>query len=181
MAASFPGYTLPQITAALDYRHKPPLTEQLDNLGVRHMVFDVYADPQGGRYADAPPMLAEVGAPTRMADPPAWNEPGMKVFHVPQVDQQTSCVKFTQCLRELNAWSDRNPGHLPFMVVVEIKDIDVMNTDPHPPLSPWGGPGGDYNRLDAEIRSVVGNKLITPDDVQGKYPTLEAAVKDNGC
>ncbi|RVW07223.1 hypothetical protein EGT67_21925 [Prescottella agglutinans] len=174
VTASYPGYTLEQITKALDYRHKP-LTEQLDNQGVRHLVLDVYADPQGGRYADTP-MLAEVGAPTTMADP-AWKEPGLKVFHVPQADQQTSCVKFTQCLDELKTWSDQNPSHLPLMIVVEIKDIDVMNTDPRPPLTPWGPE--DYNRLDAEIRSVLGNKLITPDDVQGKYPTLEAAVRDN--
>ncbi|MFI0469508.1 Ca2+-dependent phosphoinositide-specific phospholipase C [Saccharopolyspora sp. 5N102] len=174
VAESFPGYPLEQMETALDYRHKP-LTEQLNDLGVRHMVFDVYADPAGGRYAEAP-MLAEVGAPTTMPDP-AWKRPGLKVFHVPQADQQTSCVLFRQCLGELKAWSDQNPGHLPFMVVVEIKDIDVMKTEPHPPLNPWQA--DDYNRLDGEIRSVLGNKLITPDDVQGRYPTLEAAVKDN--
>ncbi|MFE7723510.1 Ca2+-dependent phosphoinositide-specific phospholipase C [Nocardia rhizosphaerihabitans] len=173
VTANLPG-TPEQIERSLDYRHKP-VTEQLDNQGVRHLVFDVYADPEGGRYVDTP-LLAEVGAPTTMADP-AWQEPGLKVFHIPQVDQQTSCVLLRDCLGELEAWSDQNPGHMPIMVVIEIKDTDEITTDPHPPLEQWGP--ADYNRLDAEIRSVMGNKLITPDDVQGNYPTLESAVKDN--
>lgn len=174
VAASYPGYTLEQITTALNYRHKS-VNEQLSDQGVRHLVFDVYADPKGGRYADAP-MLADVGAPTKMADPD-WQKPGLKVFHIPQVDQQTSCVLFRNCLREVKAWSDRNPGHMPIMIVVEIKDTDVMNTDPRPPLTTWTV--NDYNKLDAEIRSVLGDRLITPDDVQGHYPTLESAVTHN--
>lgn len=42
------------------------------------------------------------------------------------------------------------------------------------------GAAADYNKVDAEVRSVIpANKLITPDGVQGKYPTLEDAVKAN--
>lgn len=167
-------YPIDQITAGLDYRHKS-LTEQLSRLGVRNVELDVNADPQGGRFVNTP-MLAEVGAPTRMADP-AWAEPGLKVFHVPQVDQQTNCVKFTSCLTELKQWSNKNPGHLPLMVFVEFKDIDLLHTDPNPPMPQWGP--ADYDRVDAEIRSVFAeDQIITPDVVKGHYPTLEAAVLD---
>ncbi|MFE3290501.1 Ca2+-dependent phosphoinositide-specific phospholipase C [Rhodococcus sp. NPDC059234] len=167
-------YPVEQIKAGLDYRHKP-LTEQLSRLGVRHVELDVNADPQGGRFAEAP-LLAEVGAPTHMADP-AWADPGLKVFHIPQVDQQTNCVKFTSCLGELEQWSDKNPGHVPLMVFVEFKDIDILQTDPKPPMAQWGP--ADYDRVDAEIRSVLtDDQLITPDDVKGSYPTVEAAVLD---
>ncbi len=84
---------------------------------------------------------------------------------------------YSLALADLEAWSDQNPGHMPIMVVIEIKDTDEITTDPHPPLEPWGP--ADYNRLDAEIRSVMGNKLATPDDLQGACPTLESAVEDN--
>lgn len=168
-------YPIDKIAAALDYQHKP-LTEQLNRLGVRHVELDVNADPEGGRFAEAP-MLAEVGAPTHMADP-AWAEPGLKVFHIPQVDQRTTCVKFTSCLGELEQWSTANPGHAPIMVFVEFKDIDPFKTYPNPPMPQWGP--ADYDRVDAEVRSVLSDdQLITPDDVQGDYPTLEAAVLDN--
>lgn len=167
-------YPIEQIKMGLDYQHKP-LTEQLSRLGVRHVELDVNADPDGGRFAEAP-MLAEVGAPTRMADP-AWADPGLKVFHVPQADQRTTCVKFTACLGELKQWSALNPGHLPIMVFVEFKDIDILRTYPNPPMPQWGP--ADYDRVDAEVRSVLtDDQLITPDDVKGGYPTLEAAVRD---
>ncbi|GAB2644190.1 Ca2+-dependent phosphoinositide-specific phospholipase C [Prescottella soli] len=168
-------YPLEQIKMGLDYQHKP-LTEQLNRLGVRHVELDVNADPEGGRFAEVP-MLAEVGAPTHMADP-AWAEPGLKVFHVPQADQQTTCVKFTACLGELKQWSAQNPGHVPIMVFVEFKDIDILGTYPNPPMPQWGP--ADYDRVDAEVRSVLSDdQLITPDDVKGAYPTLEAAVLGN--
>lgn len=165
----------PWLQMALDYRHKP-LTEQLDQLGVRSVELDVNADPQGGRFTETP-RLAEVGGPTHMTDPD-WADPGFKVFHIPQADQQTNCVKFTSCLRELKQWSSANPEHAPIMIFTEFKDIDFFGTDPHPPTPQWGP--ADYDRLDAEVRSVFADdELITPDDVQGQYPTVEAAVLDN--
>lgn len=165
-------YPLDDLEAALDYRHAP-LTEQAGQLGVRHVELDVNADPNGGRYVGTP-MLEEVGGPTKMKDSD-WKKPGLKVFHVAQVDQRTTCVLFRECLRELEKWSHRNPGHLPFMVFVEIKDFP----GPFGSAAQWGP--ADYDALDAEIRSVLGpDQLVTPDDVQGDYPTLESAVRDSG-
>jgi hypothetical protein len=43
---------------------------------------------------------------------------------------------------------------MPIVVVIEIKDTGETTTDPHPPLESWGP--ADYNRPDAEIRSVMG-------------------------
>src|SRR5688500_8144269 len=40
----------------IDYTH-PPLTEQLERMGLRQFELDLYADPEGGRYA-APQALA---------------------------------------------------------------------------------------------------------------------------
>ncbi|MDV6277918.1 Ca2+-dependent phosphoinositide-specific phospholipase C [Rhodococcus erythropolis] len=129
MANLFPGATIEQVQAGLDHGHKT-LTEQINNLGVRSVELDVHADTEGGLYTETP-RLAEVGAPTRMDDP-AWANPGLKVFHVAQFDQRTTCVQFVQCLGELKQWSDQNPNHLPFMVLVEFKDTDPLGGEPTP-------------------------------------------------
>ncbi|MFT2016120.1 Ca2+-dependent phosphoinositide-specific phospholipase C [Streptomyces sp. 796.1] len=168
-------YPLDLVESSIDYRHRP-MAEQAGRLQMRHMELDVNADPKGGRYVNTP-LLTEVGGPARLKDP-AWRKPGMKVFHLPQIDQRTTCVRFTDCLRQLKKWSHRNPGHLPFTVFVEIKDTPLLGgLMPTPPQ--WKA--SDYDALDAEIRSVFNDdQLITPDDVQGNHPTLESAVLDNG-
>lgn len=165
-------YPLDLVASAFDYRHRP-LDEQLDELAMRHMELDVNADPEGGRYVDTP-LLTEVGGPARQKDP-AWRKPGLKVFHIGQIDQRTSCVLFTTCLRQLEKWSHRNPGHLPMTVFVEIKDTPTFPGGPLDVPKPWQAE--DYDALDEEIRSVFDDdQLITPDDVQGDRPTLESAV-----
>ena len=53
---------------------------------------------------------------------PELDEPGLKVLHVQEIDFDTTCYTFVQCLQEIRAWSDANPGHLPLTVLVEAKD-----------------------------------------------------------
>jgi hypothetical protein len=159
-----------------DYRHKP-LYEQLDRLGVRHIELDVNADPEGGNFSERP-LLATVGADTATGIP-ELDEPGLKVFHVPQIDAESSCHLFTDCLRIIRQWSREHPGHVPIIVMVEIKDIDFFNTATYLPMLPWQVE--DYDRLDAEIRSVFPPEhLITPDDVRGDFSTLEEAILTRG-
>lgn len=159
----------------LGYRH-PTLAEQLD-LGVRGFAFDVWADPEGGRYVHRP-LLEGTGADV-VAPESEWAEPGLKVQHIAQIDPRSTCILFTDCLAQLDDWSDDHPGHLPIMVVVEIKDVDFLGTVAGPPLEPWQA--ADYDALDAEIRAVIpARKLLTPDDVQGDAPTLEEAVRTRG-
>jgi hypothetical protein len=163
------------VARIVDYRH-PPLARQLD-VGVRNVALDVWADPEGGRFVRRP-LLGPTGGATT-APEPEWSEPGLKVFHIAQIDPRSHCILFRECLQQLKAWSDRHPRHLPIMVVVEIKDVDFFGTATDPPLQPWQA--ADYDHLDAEIRSVLPERrLITPDDVQGGAPTLEAAVLARG-
>lgn len=167
---------LTELSDVVDYRHEP-LETQLDQLGVRQVELDVWSDPEGGRYVERP-LLAPTGAPATATEPD-WTEPGLKVFHIAQVDADTSCVLFVDCLGQLKDWSDANPGHMPIMVFVEIKDVDFFDTATNPPLEPWGP--AEYDGLDAEIRSVLpDDQIITPDDVQGDAPTLESAVREEG-
>lgn len=163
-------------SAVGDYRHKP-LFEQLDRLGVRHLELDVNADPEGGNYSSQP-LLATVGADpaTGIAN---LDEPGIKVFHVPQIDAESSCYLFTDCLRTIRDWSDNNPGHVPLIIMIEIKDIDLFRTATYLPVTPWLPE--DYDRLDEEIRSIFpAERLVTPDDVRGDFTTLEQAILTTG-
>jgi len=160
----------------LDYTH-PALTVQLDS-GVRQLELDVYADSKGGRYAhpSGPGMVAAAGLP---ADPPfdpdhLMDKPGFKVMHVQDVDYRSNCQPFIACLQEVRTWSKAHPDHVPVFILVETKQgapKGLKLTMPEPFTS------ATFDALDAEIRSVFPpSEIITPDDVRGSYPTLDAAV-----
>lgn len=152
----------PAMADALDYGHRS-LTEQLD-AGARQLELDVNYDPRGGHYAAG-------------STDPQLSKPGFKVLHIPGVDNASSCVLLMDCLRIIRRWSDAHPRHVPILLMFNAKDeqnaarggIDALPFD-----------AAAFDALDAEIRSVMGpEKLVTPDDVQGDYPTLREAVRAN--
>src|SRR5262245_40224672 len=98
----------------LEYTHQP-LDEQFSQQGVRQVEIDVFADPQGGLYArrDAQRALGIV-EPT----PPELLQPGFKVLHLQDIDFETICLTFKDCLADVKTWSDTHPGHLPIMILV---------------------------------------------------------------
>jgi hypothetical protein len=166
----------PKAYLGLEYTH-PALSVQLDG-GVRQLELDVYADSKGGRYAhpSGPSMVAAAGLP---ADPPfdpdhIMDKPGFKVMHVQDVDYRSNCQPFIACLQEVRTWSKAHPDHIPVFILVETKQgapKGLKLTVPEPFTS------ATFDALDAEIRSVFSpSEIITPDDVRGDYPTLEAAV-----
>jgi hypothetical protein len=154
--------TDPRAADTLDYGHRP-LAEQLD-AGARQLEIDVSYDPRGGHYA-------------RGSDDPRLLRPGFKVLHIPGIDNASSCVLLIECLRTIRRWSDAHPRHVPILLLFNAKDernaarggIDALPFD-----------AAAYDALDAEVRSVLPPaKLVTPDDVQGRYPTLRDAVLAN--
>lgn len=166
----------PEQFKGLDYRHQP-LPQQFD-AGVRQIELDVYADTKGGRYAhpSGPKMVAAAGLP---ADPEfdpngVMMKPGFKVMHIQDIDYRSTCQPFTACLEEVRAWSKAHPQHVPIFVLVETKQgtIPKLNLTVPEPFTP-----AVFDALDAEIRSVFSpDEIITPDDVRGSYPTLNAAI-----
>ncbi len=119
-----------------DYTHVP-LDEQLGDQGVRAFELDVHYDPRGY----------------------------FTVFHVPAIDPESTCDRFTDCLELIRGWSDANQGHVPIIIWIEPKDdVDISRI------------AGHYDELDAEIRSVWTDRVVTPDLVQGGYTTLREAV-----
>lgn len=178
--SEMPGAVLEVIRASapdrameLDYRHRP-LWEQLD-AGIRQLEIDVYSDPEGGRYLD-PAALSIAGHPLDPARRAALTEPGFKVMHVQDIDMFSSCMTLSVCLGIVRRWSLAHPAHAPILIMVNAK------TDPAP------APGGvdalpfdtaAFDALDREVRAVFPpHALITPDDVQGTYPSLREAVLD---
>lgn len=166
------------IGAAADqmaYQHEP-LGVQFQNQKVRQIELDVFADSQGGKYAN--PLLRS-SAGVGPYDP-AMNQPGIKVLHIQDVDYGSTCLALVDCLGAIEQWSDANPKHLPIAVLVELKDAplsfgDLTFTTPEP----WTATAMD--NLDAEIRSVMDPEdLIVPDDVRGSEATLEDAVTSTG-
>lgn len=161
----------PGSSRGLDYGH-PPLDVQLD-AGARQLEIDVYRDPEGGRFAHPVlPLKAGVRiSPERMA---AWERPGYKVMHVPDEDVLSSCPTLIDCLKVVRRWSLAHPGHAPIMLMFNAKD-DRSEVPGGTDALPYDEAA--FDALDREIRSVFPpSALITPDDVQGSYPTLRQAV-----
>ena len=158
---------------ALAYSH-PPLAEQFERLGIRQIELDVFADPEGGRFA-APKARATLKMLGKDPGPDpdlngALKKPGMKILHVPDVDYLTTAPTLVDALRQVRAWSRAHPRHVPMFILLELKDMKAGAFD---------GPALDA--LDAEVRSVfTPAEMITPDDVRGDCATLPEALHKRG-
>jgi hypothetical protein len=161
----------------LKYKH-PSLNEQL-NIGLRSLELDVNPDPKGGNFLNprAYEVLKAQGVNDLLPyDAKDMDKPGFKVLHIPDIDFRSSCTIFKNCLTEIKNWSDEHPNHIPIFIMLEVKsqDFPIFPNATHtiPMTSEL------YDALDAEIIGTLGReKVITPDDVRGAYPTLNAAVK----
>jgi Phosphoinositide phospholipase C, Ca2+-dependent len=168
----------PLLAAGLEYTHSL-LDMQFDGEEVRQVELDVFADPAGGLY-DQRVVLPLLGLPAD-SGMPELEQPGFKVLHIQEIDFESTCWTFVQCLRQVKAWSDSHQRHLPIAILVELKDgpipdpLQIGFVQPHP-IGP-----AELDALDAEIQSVFPeHQLITPDDVRGSHTTLEEATLTDG-
>jgi len=125
------------------YTHAP-LDVQLGEQGVRHVELDIRLNPDVAYF---------------------------EVYHLPFLDEQTTCRKLTDCLRTLLDWSNAHRAHHPIVVQFEMRDTltDEMSAEAY------------FESLHDEIRSVwPASRIITPDEIQGDAPTLRDAVLMNG-
>jgi len=148
---SYHTYPKPPYDAveALQY-FEDPLDVQLESEGVRQFELDVNTANDGsGR---------------------------LEVFHIPVIDEGTTCRAFTDCLRTIKAWSDAHPQHAVIGIQLEL-EANEFNLPA--PFGPWHA--ADYDRLDAAIRSVFSeHELLTPDDLRGDHATLPEAIAQDG-
>jgi hypothetical protein len=160
-----------------DYTHRS-LSEQLSQLNIRQFELDVFADPEGGRYAE-PAALRMAAGLERPG--PAMREPGFKVLHVQDIDYRTTCATLVGCLGEIRDWSRANPRHVPIMILIEAKDGMPRDPDGIGFVEPIAFGVEELRALDDEIRSVFSDDhVITPDRVRGGHATLEDAIRTDG-
>lgn len=124
-----------------DYTHAP-LDVQLEDLDVRQVEIDVHWDPDAG----------------------------FLVYHIPLLDDRSTCETLQECLGLLKGWSDAHPEHIPLFVLIEPKD----DIDPHKIT-------GHYDALDAALLAAwPRERIIAPDDVRGEHPDLRTALAADG-
>lgn len=162
---------------SLQYEH-PSLTTQL-NLGLRNLELDIFHDPLGGRYTN--PKGLEIvrqtgGTPLPFDENGDLAKAGLKMFHVQDIDFRSHHLLFKNGLKELLAWSIKNPDHTPVFVLINAKDSEVPQTTKPLPFTKAA-----LDSLDMEIKAVLPqNKLIAPDMVRGEFETLEQAITTKG-
>ncbi|MHB1139535.1 MAG: Ca2+-dependent phosphoinositide-specific phospholipase C [Microthrixaceae bacterium] len=176
---SFLSNAVPDIASALgdpeqlNYTHAP-LTTQLQR-GIRSFELDVAADPTGGTFS-RPLIIELLNLPVQR--PTGLSEPGMKVLHIQDIDWRSTCPTLIGCLGELKAWSDDHRDHLPMIINLELKEDRLPAPFDATVITPFDAT--QLDALDAEIRSVLGDRLITPDDVRGDAADLRTAVTTDG-
>ena len=134
------------------------------------------------------PLDVQLSQGIRSLEIDVQNGPDFPVYHSIIVDQSSNCATLEVCLSTVQRWSRANPGHVPLLLFVELKQLPV-NANPAiqqaidnfattNQLVPWDAAALD--RLDRVVRDVFGKDLITPDEVRGKRVSLRAAVTQTG-
>lgn len=163
----------PSASQSLGYAHIP-LEEQLD-LGLRNLELDVYHDPQGGKFAYPKGLeiiKASGGSIPDYDTNDALSKPGMKLFHIQDLDFQSHYLLFADALKALKKWSEEHPTHSPVFILINAKDGNIPGTRPILPFTATA-----LDSIDLEIKTNLGMEhLITPDMVKGNYDNLEQAV-----
>jgi len=123
----------------------PPLYEQL-SAGIRSLELDLR--PRGRRFV---------------------------LSHVPLVDERSVAPDLAAALAECLLWSDHNPGHLPLLIILELKS-DWAFLDPF--AKTWDS--ATLDALDTTLRIALGARLFAPDELRGSSDSLQAVLAGQG-
>ena len=163
--------------AALDYRH-PPLTTQL-NLGLRLFELDVFYDPEGKLYQDPLGdawLFRDESFSTKHSQ--ALQMPGFKVLHAQDIDFRSHCITLAECLSEIARFSTKNPSHVPIVITFNLKSQAIELPGFTEPLA------FDQTALRALQRTIIDHlsaaRIFMPTELKGEWPTLAAAVENDG-
>lgn len=161
--------------SSIAYTHAP-LDVQLDR-GARTFELDIVADTSGGNFAKPKgPGVLGVSDPVVPTD---MDAPGIKVLHIVDVDQISTCQTLKICLTTVRTWSQAHPNHLPIAIQLELKNDGLPKPYDLTKVTPFGT--AELDGMDTEIRSIFPNdSLITPDVVRGPAADLRTAVTTTG-
>jgi hypothetical protein len=105
-----------------------------------------------------------------------WRGGEFLVFHVPIIDEGTTCRTLADALATVRKWSEAHPQHVPISFLFELKsegpglDKRIKHVD-----------AAGLDQLDGVLKSGFGaGQIITPDVVRGDSPTLREAVTTRG-
>lgn len=87
--------------------------------------------------------------------------------HSPLIDMTSSCYDFELALEEIRMWSDANPRHLPITVIIEPKQVFLLDNGMRFFNLKYA------NKVDELLSEVFGDKLITPADMMGDHASLK--------
>lgn len=174
------GLTGKAIADSIDYSHAP-LDKQFEQYGIRQIELDIYADPEGGLYSKP---VARKLTNQEQPDPrmpfdfdEVMARPGTKIIHSPGFDYATHVPTLKAALQQTVAWSKENPGHLPILVLLELKE----SANGPAGVKPLKFDRAMLDALDDEIRECVpSDALLCPDHVRGEHATLRDAVTQRG-
>jgi hypothetical protein len=171
----------PSPAQQLEYVHLP-FDQQFETYGIRGLEIDIHYDPEGGRYFRTKGNI--IGAKKSGPKELEMQQPGLKVFHISDVDFNSHYPTFKKALMAVKTWSDAHPRHLPIYILVEPKEDGVGNhvkAFGFVPVLPFDSAA--LESIDHEIREVFAGDLqhiLTPDDVRGKHATLNEAILTQG-
>lgn len=175
-----------------------PLSQQLQQFGVRQLEIDCYPDPKGGLFSTSAGrrLVGESG----YINQPSLLQPGWKVLHVPDIDMNTTCWTLLECLQSIRTFTRAVPNHEPIAVYFEMKDDDLDEV-----VGPAGAqlapvilkslatPGpdtyikarnittADVLDMEGEILSVFSpDAILTPDKLRGDANSLKEALTADG-
>lgn len=171
---------MPSQADGISYTHRP-LSEQLNLLGMRKLELDLFHDTKGGAYSSPVGAVMANGRNWKTKHPEfdeeAMSNAGMKIIHFPNFDFRSNTPTLKAALEEINRWSRRNSYHIPIMVMIETKKVNrSVNIEEN---STFQVP--DFLALEKEILSILDiSQIITPDNVRGKFDSLNKAVTMKG-
>lgn len=87
--------------------------------------------------------------------------------HSPLIDMTSTCYDFRLALEEIRMWSDANPQHLPITVIVEPKELFLLEYGMRFMNVKYA------NEIDRLLIEVFGDKLITPAMMMGEHSSLK--------
>jgi len=123
-------------------------------------------------HAPLPDQLESQGVRAFELDVHREGDGTLDVYHIVGIDNQTTCDTLIDCLQQIKSWSDAHPTHLPIIVWLELKD----DTGGQPLDTPEA-----LQLLDDAVTGVFPPaQLLSPDDVQGDYPTLHERLQTEG-